>query len=285
MLSVRPDRPIAPQTLAVLRDIDRLALELDLPYFVAGAMAREILLTHVFGLDTRIATLDVDFAVAVADWQQFHAIKTRLAQGGLYRPSEREHQRLYHLLPGGREGYPVDIIPFRGVEQRPNVIAWPPEMKIMMNVAGYEEALATAVPVQIEDGLVVRVISLPGLALLKLFAWADRGIENAKDARDLILLFRSYVNAGNLERLYEDAMDVMVAVDFDIDLAGPRLLGRDVRMIMAPTTRAQIDALLGDTNKVDRLVTHMAAELKAVDDSIAAAERLVEQFKAGLAES
>jgi len=285
MLSVRSNRPLDPQTIAVLRDVDRLAQELNLPYFVAGAMAREILLTHVFGLDTRIATLDVDFAVAVADWQQFHTIKTRLARGGQYQPSEREHQRLYYVLPGGRKGYPVDIIPFRGAEQPPNMIAWPPEMKIMMNVAGYEEALATAVPVQIEDGLVVRVISLPGLALLKLFAWADRGDENTKDARDLILLFRSYVNAGNFERLYEDAIDIMAAVDFDIDLAGPRLLGRDVRTIIAPTTRAQIDALLGDAKKVDRLVTHMSAEFKAADDRIAAAERLVEQFKAGLTES
>jgi predicted nucleotidyltransferase len=44
-----------------------------------------------------------------------------------------------------------------------------------MNVAGYREAFEAAPQVEIDAGLVVRVVSLPGLAILKLFAWADRG--------------------------------------------------------------------------------------------------------------
>jgi predicted nucleotidyltransferase len=47
-----------------------------------------------------------------------------------------------------------------------------------MNVAGYREALAAAPAVEIQPGFVVRVVSLPGLAILKLFAWADRGTED-----------------------------------------------------------------------------------------------------------
>jgi predicted nucleotidyltransferase len=38
-----------------------------------------------------------------------------------------------------------------------------------MNVAGYREAFHAAPSVEIDPGFVVRVVSLPGLAILKLF--------------------------------------------------------------------------------------------------------------------
>ena len=64
MLCVRPDRPIDPLTLAVMREVDKLVKELGLPYFLCGAMARDVMLQHVHGIDTGAATRDVDFGVA-----------------------------------------------------------------------------------------------------------------------------------------------------------------------------------------------------------------------------
>lgn len=269
----------------MLRDVAHLALELGLPYFVTGAMARDILLTHVFGLDIRRATLDVDFAVAVENWGQFQTIKARLVKGGRYQPAEKIEQRLYYLLPGGRTGYPVDIIPFGGVEQPLNTIKWPPDMKVMMNVVGYQEVFDNSVEVEVEAGLVIRVASLPGLALLKLFAWVDRGNENSKDALDLVILFRSYFEAGNLDRLYSEEIGMLEAVNFNLDLASSRLLGKDVRSIATPAIQERTMALLSDSRVTDRLVTHMAQGLRHADDSVVEAERLLEQFKAGLTES
>ena len=124
--------------------------------------------------------------------------------------------------------------------------------------------------------------SLPGLAILKLFAWDDRGAGNSKDAHDLLTLFRHYANAGNQDRLYEEAIDVLKSVDYDVDLAGPQLLGKDVRAIAAAATHEQIVNLLGDTKQTDKLVTHMAAALRGVEDQIGTAERLLEQFKTGI---
>lgn len=54
-----------------------------------------------------------------------------------------------------------------------------------MNVAGFEEALTSSVCMEIDDDLRVQVASLPGLTLLKLVAWSDRGRETNKDAADL----------------------------------------------------------------------------------------------------
>jgi len=74
-------------------------------------------------------------------------------------------------------------------------------------------------------------------------------------------------------------------VEHNLDLAGPRLLGRDVRTLAAPQTLEQIRSRLGDPAIFDRLVTHMARALGGVEDPITAAEQLLDQFKTGLAGS
>lgn len=280
-LSVRADRPVDPVTVAVLRAIDGRAKALGFAYFVAGAMARDIVLTNVFGIGTQRATRDVDFAVTVKNWGEFSTIKDQLVATGLFDVSAKVH-RLQYKSSSGSGGYPVDLLPFGGVEDASHRIAWPPDMKVGMNVVGYAEALASALAIAVEPGLVIPVTSLPGLALLKLFAWRDRHHETAKDAQDLVILCRGYQDAGNQDRLYGEEIGMLEALGFDLDLASPHLLGKDARAIAQPETLHQATALLGDARLVDHLVTQMAIELKGADDSVTAAQRLLEQFQAGL---
>ena len=282
MLSVKPDRPVEPVIVEVLRCIDTLTAQLALPYFVAGAMSRDILLNNVFGLNAGQLTRDIDFAIAVANWEQFETVKKRLKDGGRFTPDSSATHRLYYSPPGTTSKYPIDLIPFRGVEKPPSTIAWPPNLKVMMNVAGYEEVLATAEYVHIDVGLNVRIASLPGLVLLKLFAWVDRGNENSKDAQDFVTILRNYHDAGNKDRLFGQEIWAMDAVEYDIELAGVRLVGNDVRSIASPTTLQNVVLLLEDGAMVDMLTIHMARGLTAFDDSVAVASRLLEQFKAGL---
>lgn len=284
MLPVAPERPLDPVRLEVLRQVDRVARELALEYFVVGAMARDILLNGVFGLSAGRATRDVDLAVAVEGWPQFEAIKVRLVGTGAFVSDERAAQRLYHRAVSEGRGYPLDLIPFGGVELPGNEITWPPDGSIVMNVAGYREALASAVPVEVEPGFAVRVASLPGLAILKLVAWADRGTGDPRDAIDLATLVRRYAAAGNEDRLYGTEIGVLEVVSYDLDLAGARLLGMDAGRIAAPSTRGQILALFDDPARLDRLVLDVARGLRATQDASTAAGELLAQFKAGFQE-
>ena len=70
-----------------------------------------------------------------------------------------------------------------------------------MNVAGFKEALAAALRVELEPGLTISVASLPGLAILKLIPWDDRYPENNKDAADLYKLLTTFSRAGNEDRI------------------------------------------------------------------------------------
>lgn len=267
--------------LEVLRQVDRVAREVALDYFVVGAMARDILLNGVFGLSAGRATRDVDLAVAVEGWPQFEAIKARLVGTGAFNPDARVAHRFYHRAVSAGRGCPLDLIPFGGVELPGGEIAWPPDGAVVMNTAGYGEAFASAVLVEVEPGFAVRIASLPGLAIMKLVAWADRGPGDPRDAIDLATLLRQYGAAGNEDRLYGTEIGVLDIVNYDLDLAGARLLGMDAGRIAAPSTRGQILALFDDPARLDRLVLDAARGLRAAQDAVATAGELLAQFKAG----
>lgn len=126
-----------------------------------------------------------------------------------------------------------------------------------MNVAGFEEALESAIELRIEDDLVVSVASIPGLTVLKLIAWQDRRSRSNQDAADLIHLLECYAEAGNLDRLYEQEMPLLETAGFDLELAGAQLLGRDAARICQAATRQQISLLLSSEPLVDQLIVQM----------------------------
>lgn len=281
-LSVSAERPVDSATVGMLRLVDTAMNELAIPYFIAGATARDIVLTHIFGIEVARATLDVDLAVAIESWEQFKLLKDRLLALDVFEEDKKTAHRLDYISNDSRAGCQLDVIPFRGVEEEGNTIRWPPEMAIVMNVAGYEEALAASIPVQVAPGLTVNVASLAGLALLKLFAWVDRGTETPKDAQDVVIILRRYQEAGNQDRLYTDEFELLESVGFDVDIAGAVLLGKDVNKIAEAPTLEKLNHLLGDTRLADRLVTHMATELRAAEDGVSAAEDLLQHFRTGL---
>lgn len=243
MRSILLDRPIDPVTIELLYAVNAAAQAEGVAHMLVGATARDILLTHVLGLEAPRATRDVDFAVAVADWKQFDAIKHRLLAYGKFSEGRGEGQRLYYKTEERGQHYQLDLVPFGGVAREGNQIAWPPDMNTIMNVAGYDDVLAAAEEVAFTADLVGKVVSLPGLAILKLVAWSDRGRDNPKDAQDLIHLLWNYTEAGNLDRVYEED-GVIDAGHDDPDLAGAYLLGKDIGRISSPETRQVIVAIL-----------------------------------------
>ena len=82
-----------------------------------------------------------------------------------------------------------------------------------------------------------------------------------------------------MDRLYGLEMPVLESVEYAMDLASPRLLGRDVRGIVSESTAEQLDEILSSHN--DRLIRDMARAFSGVDDTIRAAERLLDQFRVG----
>lgn len=195
----------------------------DLRPLVVGALARDLWLHHGFDIKIERATQDVDFALAV-DWQGFAAARDALVATGLFEPVRNVPHKLRH----GKLGR-IDLVPFGAVERADGTIAWPPAGDTVMDVLGYSEAHAAAVTVALPEAQTVQVVSLPMLTVLKVFAWKDRHrTTQGKDAVDLGLIMRGYLDAGNVERLYADFAHV-INEQFDFEPAGAWLLGRDAR--------------------------------------------------------
>ena len=61
------------------------------------------------------------------------------------------------------------------------------EDKLIMNVAGFDEAYQSSVSAKISENpdLTINVSSLPGLAIMKIIAWNEKYPDRPKDAEDL----------------------------------------------------------------------------------------------------
>ena len=91
-LTIRPDKPLEATQLDIMRRVDEAARSLKLRYFVAGALARVILLEHVHGQRPGPATRDIDFGVTVKDWPTFQSLKNGLIDTGAFETaSGAEH--------------------------------------------------------------------------------------------------------------------------------------------------------------------------------------------------
>lgn len=231
---------IDPVQRVALQAVDAAAHAAGADWFVAGATARDWLLQDMYGIDTLRATRDVDFGIAVRDWDAFQRVREAISGGGEFLPDPRAAHRLNHRQVAG---FHIDLVPFGPLAGADGEIAWPPDQALVMDVTGFEEAFDASLRITLDDGFVVRVASLPALALMKLFAWRDRRHEVVhKDAWDLRLLLTRYEDAGNRDRIFDEG--VMAIEDFDAARAAARLLGRDVAGLLRPRSRAALLLLL-----------------------------------------
>jgi predicted nucleotidyltransferase len=178
------------------------------------------------------------------------------------------------LFKRGPDDYEIelDVVPFGQIEGPPGEIHWPPGGEIVMTVLGFQEAVDTAEPVDIGEDLVVPVVTLSAFVLLKLFAWKDRRLQKNTDAGDILFVLRNYFQAGNIERIFEHALDLLKALGSDPVLAAAGLLGRGVRNLTSAETQAALQALLHAPEDAERLRTDLEARAATllggfVDDS------------------
>ena len=279
-LSLLSDRGIDPALRAILLHASNAAKALEIAFFVGGAMARDILLVHVFDQEVRRATRDVDLGIYIADWGQFQQLKTLLCATGKFHCRAGETHRLHFGAP---VGIPLDLIPFGPIESPARSIAWPPDHHVVLNVAGFEDAFASAVNVDLGDGLTIKTCSLPSLAVLKLLAWKDRRKITGKDASDFLWIAQRYAEAGNMDRLFEHEPALLVAAKYDPDLAGAMLLGKDAALQSQPGTAVLVQEILASDSLrqelIDQIIRANAATLtKGAEQSY---QRLMDAFRAG----
>ncbi len=235
----------------VVSALQSVAQPAGIDFFLMGAAARDLMLRYAHNIEPSRQTEDVDFAVMLRDWEAFATLRAALIASGEFheRPGPATH-RLRH-----RSGLPLDIVPFGGIERADRTIAWPPDQSTVFDCFGAREAFEASVWVLLPDGVSLRVAPIPALALLKVTAWQDRKLTYpGRDAPDLLLYLRSYMDCGNMDRAAREHGDLFDADDYDHEVAGAQLLGRDIaRLLDAHAIRRVLEILLPESDDQGRL--------------------------------
>jgi len=228
---------LEPSKAAVLASVDRAARKQNIPFFVVGAAARDFLLQYAHAVHTPRATNDVDVGVMVSSWDQYSKLIEALVREERFTATSVIHR---FESPGK---ILVDIMPFGPIENGNRTIQWP-EGDREMDMTGFTEAYKAAIDVKIlaTPSTVVKVVSLAGLALLKLLSWNDKPLERDRDAKDFHFIMHNYLAAEPDEYVFDIHLDI--AGDGDYDLISARCLGRDMMAIAGKATGAILDEVL-----------------------------------------
>lgn len=227
---------IDPFTRLVLLSVANAAASLALQYFVIGATARDLVLHLHYGAELDRATRDLDFAVQVANWGDFDALKSELLKSG-FHAAARPHRLT--LENGGW----IDLVPFGDIAPDGKPIAWPPDGEVVMTVLGFDEAFTESIEIRIQQApeATIKVVSPVGFALLKWMAWTEREQENRiKDAMDLLYLCRTYREIPEVtDAMYGDSQ-MMEGYEWDQDLGSAHVLGRHVKQMASLQTQQHL---------------------------------------------
>jgi len=243
------------QSIALFDYIGAITAQLNIPYMVVGAYARDLVLHHGYDAIIQRATTDIDLGIRVPNWAVFEQLKEQLLQKG-FQTTANEHRL---VSPENRQ---VDIVPFGQVADDNTNIQWPPNGDIELTVLGFQEAHdhAEIVRIQNEPPIDIPVATPKGMMILKVISWTDRtpGMRK-KDAKDLRYLMANYEKIPAIrDALYEDAT-LMEQYGWDIELAGAYQLGVDAKAIAGTQTHQVINDLFRGAGAlpVERLIEEM----------------------------
>lgn len=226
----------------IVKAVDSAAASLGITTLIVGAVARDLLLHYASDVELQRLTEDFDLAMAVPNWHAFTQLIEKLIATGRFAASPGVAHELRF-----RNRLPVDFVPFGKVESRDRKIEWPPDGEVIMDVFGIREALASAHDVALPGDVRAKVVSLAGLALLKVVCWHDRHYRSPrKDAQDLQLILRNYLRAGNEDRLWSEFVVWTQENGFDYEHAGARMLGHDMRLLLDEDGVDRVGKLLSE---------------------------------------
>ncbi len=269
--------------LLAFEKVSRVADSLGVPFFIIGAAARDLILMNGHNIPTIRATLDVDFGVQVPSWDQYLKLKQGLVETGEFTETEDVQRMMF------QSSLRIDLIPFGPIADNTSTIKWPPNQEIVMSILGFEESFRHSQTVRLSTNpkLDLKIVTLAGLTAMKIISWKDRYPERDRDAIDLALIIQNYTDAGNIERIFDEALDLVDSEDFDYVSVGARLLGRDIAVILSTDAKAVVlEILNNETGKQDRyrlLEDMMRSDLLLTND-FEDVLRWLEEVKTGILE-
>lgn len=211
----------------ILDVLERAFQELGIDHYLIGAIAREVWYTDS-GIELR-RTKDIDFAVLVADNEEYRKVKQYLVTHEGFTDS-RENAFVV-ISP---EKVQVDILPFGAIAVE-GAIHVNGTGLTNIDVEGFWEVhQAGTQEVVLTTGHHFKVATLAAIVLLKFIAFDDRPEMRLKDARDIANIILNYFELqSNL--IYDGHADLFTAANIDdlsLEEIGAIVIGREIKAIL-----------------------------------------------------
>jgi predicted nucleotidyltransferase len=201
----------------VFTALERAMANYDIDFYLIGAQARDVWTNHLL-MDKRI-TRDIDFAVYVSSIGDWNKLSAYLIEKQNFKRDSTQPYRFYHgdLM--------LDLVPFGGIEVDGEVILENPHLEL--SVYGCREVTAQATVISHK----YKVITLPGLCIMKLIAYDENPDRRQKDWDDFVLIVTNYGDIAG-EQLFDGKFDDLIVDNFELSVASARMMGRHFQMIV-----------------------------------------------------
>ena len=245
------------ETIDICELVNKVAKQLNIKFFLIGALARDLIMIHGYNIDTLRATLDLDLGLLVNSWEEYELLRNELLSDGKFIEGDQVQRLIF--LPDSL----VDIVPFGGVNRGASKYTWPPKHNIEMGVIGFKEALENSITITLRSipKLDIQCASIAGIAMMKIISWNENQDTRKKDAEDLGLILRNQIymiDGDEIAGMVEDYM--ALTEDYDDDGAAVFYLGKEMSSLVEPETKSKlIEILERETNQdiTDKLVISM----------------------------
>ena len=240
----------------ILKKVIPTLEEIGVEYFIVGAFARDLGLTSK-GFDDLAPrkTKDIDLAVMVGSNDEYESLKAKIAT----LPDFAPHEELpYRFIFKG--AYEIDFLPYGKIYNEKDEVELKAEETLILKIPGFQEIAPFTKSVITEEGLELRFSSLPGVVLLKLFAWEDRP-EREKDIEDIDYIIRNFYLLHVEEIIEEDdILEICQEEKYFDEAVSARFIGRKIAKIIedSPNLKKRIEAFLQKQLEGYEMAKHMS---------------------------
>lgn len=186
-------------------------------FFVIGATARDIIMELHDEQSGRL-TYDLDIAITINDWSQWDAVEAGIVSLANFKKDAAQKQRFIY-----KDKFALDIVPFGEIMTQGNKIFWPPDESFAMSVLGFDAVEDASLKINVDQEIEVKIASLCGIFLLKVFAWKDRHHNDNKDADDIGFILANYLEIHRESSL--EHYEVVYPENHTVLTGGTSLLG------------------------------------------------------------
>jgi predicted nucleotidyltransferase len=242
--------------------LELLFKKYGIDYYLIGARARDLWTDHI-SLRGKRTTEDVDFCIYINEHEQYKMLVIDLVNNYGFTRDDNESYRFYF-------NGTIDLIPFGGIEKDGEVLLDNPPIEL--SVYGTMEAVANA---EIVEGA-FKVVTLPGLCVLKLIAFYEKPDHRAKDMEDFYFILENYGEIAGDQLFSGVEHEDLINDDFELPIASACLLGRQIKNITkgSPELLTKLNQIL-----VSRLQGFSEQEINSMYQARENGDKLIERFK------